>query len=200
MYKVITLLLLCCLIVLSGCTSEKPNAADPVTQESAEATQAEATENIEPPASLTTPVEVENQEPADQTTTKEESVADSKVVEHPIRPGKHNFTLQWIGWEKPGLVQVEFLSENKYQIKGEQKGAENGDFAAIDGVLTWEGNQVFQFDGEITSRVSYVNGGETCVKKGPVHFRATGTRKYWRLQEKENCEGGNVVDYFDIYF
>ena len=200
MYKFTTLLLFCCLIVLSNCTSIKSNAEDTGPQESAEVIPATTPENTEPPASLSTPVEAENQEPGNQTATKDEPTTDSKAIDHPIQPGKHNFTLQWISWEKPGLVQVDFLSENKYQVKGEQKGAENGDFAAIDGVLTWEGNQVFQFDGEITSRVSFLNGGETCVKKGPLHFRATGTRKYWRLQEKDNCEEGDAVDYFDIYF
>jgi hypothetical protein len=27
----------------------------------------------------------------------------------------------------------------------------------------------------------------------------TGNRKYWRLQEKQSCEGENTVDYVDIY-
>lgn len=190
-----TLLLFFCLMAMSNCTTDQPSSEDTATEEVSTSIEDTTPTDQVPPATLSTPTEAEN-----QTATKDEPATDTKAINHPINPGKHNFTLQWISWEKPGLVQVDFLSENKYKVKGEQKGAENGDFAAIDGVLTWEGNQVFQFDGEITSRVSFVNGGETCVKKGPVHFRATGTRKYWRLQEKENCEGGNVVDYFDIYF
>ena len=200
MYKFTTLLLFCCLVVLSNCTSKKSNAEDTEIQESAEATQAVAPENTEPPASLSTPVEAENQETANQAASNDEPAANSKDIDHPIRPGKHNFTLQWISWDNPGTVRVEFLAENKYQVKGEQKGAENGDFASIDGVLTFVGEQTFQFDGELVSRVSFLNGGETCVKKGPLHFRATGKRKYWRLQEKDNCEEGDAVDYFDIYF
>jgi hypothetical protein len=146
----------------------------------------------EPPAALTTPAEAE-------TTELPTKAVEDKEIDHPIRPGKHSFTLQWIGWDSPGSVMVEFVEENKYKVVGRQDG-ENDDFATIDGTLTYEGKQVFQFDGQLSSRVSYVNGGEVCTKNGPVHFRATGTRKYWRLQEKDNCEGGNVVDYFDIYF
>ena len=195
MYKFTTLFLSLCLVVLSNCSNDKSSSKDPVAQEAAQTEQATPAADPEPPATLSTPAEEEN-----QTATKEQPAANSKDIDHPIRPGKHNFTLQWISWEKPGLVQVEFLEENKYQIKGEQKGAENGDFASIDGVLTFVGEQTFQFDGELVSRVSFLNGGETCVKKGPLHFRATGKRKYWRLQEKDNCEEGDAVDYFDIYF
>ena len=57
-----------------------------------------------------------------------------------------------------------------------------------------------QSSGSTTGTIAFVNNGKVCVKNGPLHFRATGTRKYWRLKEKDNCEGGNVVDYFDIYF
>jgi len=194
MYKFTTLLLSFCLVVLSNCSSEQSNAKEPAAQEAAKAEEVTEIADPEPPATLSTPAEAEN-----QMATNEQPDADSKDIDHPIQPGKHSFTLQWISWEKPGLVQVEFLAENKYQVKGEQKGAENGDFASIDGVLTFVGEQTFQFDGELVSRVSFLNGGETCVKKGPLHFRATGTRKYWRLQEKDNCEEGDAVDYFDSY-
>ena len=200
MYKFTTLLLPFCFVVLSNCASDKPSTEDTVEQEASQTEQTTEAADPEPPATLNTPTVGEKEETESDADQDEETSADSKIIDHPIQPGKHSFTLQWIGWDTPGQVEVEFLSDNKYSVKGEQKGTENDDFASIDGVLTWEGNQTFQFDGEIISRVSYVNGGETCVKKGPVHFRATGKRKYWRLQEKDNCEEGNVVDYFDIYF
>lgn len=189
MYKLTIILLCFCLLSLSNCTDTKPASEDQMEQEVAPESAANldgvAPEMDEAPAEQDAVTEVEE---------------NAEKIDHPIRLGQHDFTLQWITENNPGKVQVEFLEENKYQVKGEQKGIENEDFASIDGVLTWEGNQVFQFDGEIVSRVSFVNGGETCIKKGPLHFRATGTRKYWRLKEKDNCEGGNVVDYFDIYF
>jgi hypothetical protein len=31
-------------------------------------------------------------------------------------------------------------------------------------------------------------------------FKSTKGRKYWRMQDMENCEGSGVVDYVDIYF
>lgn len=197
MHKFILLLLSLSLITFSSCTGEPAETEETTGQEAVEqeATTPETATEItepEPPGTLSTPTEAE-------TTELQTEAAEDEDIDHPIRPGKHSFTLQWISWEEPGTVLVEFLAENQYKVVGRQDG-DNGDFARINGVLAYEGNQVFQFDGQLSSRVSYVNGGEVCEKTGPVHFRATGTRKYWRLQEKENCEGGNVVDYFDIYF
>jgi len=52
----------------------------------------------------------------------------------------------------------------------------------------------------IWSQLVNLNNGEECVREGEYNFKATGKRQYWRLQEMDNCEGGNVVDYVDIYF
>lgn len=200
MYKFTTLLLPLCFVILSSCSSDKSKTEGTAAQEVLPIEQTAEAVDDQDSTVLNTPAVDENGDVESKADQNKQVDTGNKTIDHPIQPGKHSFTLQWIGWDNPGQVEVAFLSDNKYSVKGEQKSTENDDFASIDGVLTWEGNQVFQFDGEITSRVSYLNGGETCVKKGPVHFRATGKRKYWRLQEKENCEDGNVVDYFDIFF
>jgi len=116
-----------------------------------------------------------------------------------LREGTHNFTLQWISWDKPGKAQIKKQADGTYTVKGEQRGAD-GDFVTIDGTLTVVTFAEMTFSGTIKTKYSNVNGGEVCEKTGTYHFLAKGTRKYWRLQEMDNCEGNNVVDYVDIFF
>lgn len=40
--------------------------------------------------------------------------------------------------------------------------------------------------------------GRRCERTGDYEFRATGKRKYWRLQQMEAC--GGLTDYVDIYY
>lgn len=40
--------------------------------------------------------------------------------------------------------------------------------------------------------------GRRCERTGDYEFRATGKRKYWRLQQMEVC--GGLTDYVDIYY
>lgn len=116
-----------------------------------------------------------------------------------LREGTHNFTLQWISWDQPGKVQIKKNSDGTYQVTGKQTG-KGGDFVTIDGTLTVVTFSEMTFKGKIETKASGVNNGEICTKNGTYHFLAKGARKYWRLQEMENCEGNNVVDYVDIFF
>jgi hypothetical protein len=37
------------------------------------------------------------------------------------------------------------------------------------------------------------------MRSGTFHFKATGKRRYWRMQEMDNpCD--SVTDYVDVYF
>ncbi|QJB32254.1 hypothetical protein HF324_12895 [Chitinophaga oryzae] len=117
-----------------------------------------------------------------------------------IREGKHSFTLQWISWDHPGEVMIEKQKDATYTVKGEQRDEKTGDFVTIDGTLTVDSPKELTFNGTIRTQYSNVNGGKVCEKTGTYHFLAKGARKYWRLQEMDNCEGNNVVDYVDIYF
>ncbi|MCK6683009.1 MAG: hypothetical protein L6R30_11410 [Thermoanaerobaculia bacterium] len=113
--------------------------------------------------------------------------------------GEHLLTLQWIGWERPGKATVR-IEDGVLLLKGEQRGKENGDFLAIEGRITQVWEKEFRFSGRIETQVSYINGGKPCAREGEVTFRITGKRRYWRLKEMENpCEGGNLVDYVDIF-
>lgn len=116
-----------------------------------------------------------------------------------LREGTHNFTLQWISWDQPGKVKIKKNSDGTYAVSGKQVN-KAGDFVTIAGTLTVVTFSEMTFKGKIETKYSGVNNGEVCVKDGTYHFLAKGARKYWRLQEMDNCEGNNVVDYVDIFF
>lgn len=116
-----------------------------------------------------------------------------------LREGTHNLTLQWISWDKPGKAQIKKNSDGTFAISGKQTGKE-GDFVTIEGTLTVVKFEEMTFNGTIKTNYSGVNNGEVCEKTGTYHFLVKGARKYWRLQEMDNCEGNNVVDYVDIFF
>ena len=118
----------------------------------------------------------------------------------PLKPreGKHLFALHWISWKNFGSVVIKKINTNKYSVKGAQKDSK-GNFVTIDGFLRPINRGEMKLSGEIKSKVSGNNNGELCVKKGKFTFLCLPGRKYWRLQERENC-GGEVVDYIDIFF
>jgi hypothetical protein len=116
-----------------------------------------------------------------------------------LREGTHNLTLQWISWDVPGKVKITRQTDGTYTVKGEQRN-KAGDFVTIDGTLKVLDPKQLLFTGNIQSRYTGVNNGNPCDKQGTFHFLSKGARQYWRLQEMDNCEGNNVVDYVDIYF
>ena len=129
-----------------------------------------------------------------------EAMAAATEPEDLIRVGMHNLTLQWISWEKPGSVEITKIDENTYRVLGEQIGEYGDNFLTVDGILRPVSEKELIFDGTIKTRVSHVNGGETCIRNGKQIFESTKGRKYWRMQNMANCEGGASVDYIDIYF
>ena len=55
--------------------------------------------------------------------------------------------------------------------------------------------------GELVTYVAHHNNGKACVRNETFTFKASGKRKYWRMQEMTNpCEDGNHADYVDVYF
>lgn len=117
-----------------------------------------------------------------------------------LRPGVHNITIQWIGWEKPGKATITDLKNGTYKIEGEQKDAESSDFLKISGIITPVSKNELSFNGLISSKVQWINKGAVCNREGNNTFKAAPNKKYWRLENKINCEGGTVTDYIDIYF
>lgn len=124
-------------------------------------------------------------------------------ITNPIKTGKHNLTLQWISWDKPGKIQIGAADEEGWRkVDGAQfgEGEIQDAYLKVNGRLRQLSQAELVFEGTIETLVSYINGGNPCVRDGTFHFKATGKRKYWRLQEMENCDEKGAVDYVDIYF
>jgi len=113
--------------------------------------------------------------------------------------GTHRLTLQWLDKAANGKAIVTKNAKGQLEIKGEQRKGEK-DFVTIDGIIISVGEREFNFSGTIITCANYINNGQPCEKKGNYTFKATGKRKYWRLQQMDNCEGNSVVDYVDIFF
>ena len=113
--------------------------------------------------------------------------------------GKHMFSLQWVSHTKFGTAIVTRKDTGLY-IKARQE--LDGNFVTLKGDVRVVNAREFTVTGELVTRVSYINGGNACVRNETFTFKATGARKYWRLQEMQNpCEPGyNLVDYVDVYF
>lgn len=117
--------------------------------------------------------------------------------------GDHLLTLQWLGWgdlSGAGRLRVEDRGDN-LAASGEQLGSgeNDGDYLRISGRIVSASRDGFVFEGDIAIRVHHNAGGAECKRSGTFHFKATGKRRYWRMQEMDNpCDG--VTDYVDVYF
>ena len=132
---------------------------------------------------------------ADESDTKIDSIT---PVEMPLeKGGTHPITLQWISWDKPGVAILKPATGGWYTITGSQANAD--DYLKINGRIKRVSEKELEFDGTIEIKVSHNNQGEPCIKKGTQQFFAKGSRKYFRMQNMTNCEGGSLVDYVDIY-
>lgn len=108
--------------------------------------------------------------------------------------GKNNCSLQWISWDKFGVIKTE-EKDSKLIVSGYQK--INGDSLEIEGYFTSVDKNRLDFNGKITTKVSYINSGKPCYREGDMTFLKYEGRQFWRLQEMQNpCD--TVTDYVDI--
>ena len=110
--------------------------------------------------------------------------------------GNSGVTLQWISFESPRRGHVTVTERGGLvHLRGRQ--AANGGELTLDGVVTAIGARSFTFRGTI-SIVGAPDATRNCLRDGSYEFRATGARRYWRLQQMEECDG--LTDYVDIYY
>ncbi len=107
-------------------------------------------------------------------------------------------SLQWISFNTPGKAELEKLSDGWFAIKGEQTDS-NNEYLKIEGKIKRLNNTQISFNGTIITYVKSNNGGVPCEKRGDQIFLKKGDRKYYRLQKMENCAGGRLVDYVDLF-
>jgi uncharacterized protein YecT (DUF1311 family) len=117
-----------------------------------------------------------------------------------IRSGNHKIAVQWIGWEKPGTAVISKLVNGTYRINGSQLGENRTDYLKVDGTLEALSADKLVFNGVILLKYGFINGGNECRREGRYNFTAPAGKKYWRLEEMGNCEGGMVTDYIDLFF
>ena len=110
--------------------------------------------------------------------------------------GNTGLTLQWIGWEKRGALEVSQRGDVVH-LKGSQVAPDGkgrlwleGDVVKIDAI-----HFIFRGRIEITDTP---DAGRNCIKEGDSEFAITQGRKYWRMREFEWCD--QLTDYIDIYF
>lgn len=118
----------------------------------------------------------------------------------PVRKGWHSFTIQWISFNKanPGKVYIKRIGDEEYSIEGEQRDKKTNEYVTIKGTFLNQG-RTLKFNGDIVSKINSINGGQPCTLNGLSVFKASGSRKYWRLQQMLNCDG-ETTDYIDIFF
>ncbi|RZL25281.1 MAG: hypothetical protein EOO96_23015 [Pedobacter sp.] len=107
--------------------------------------------------------------------------------------------LQWISFEsEKGSAEIIKKADNWFSIKGEQTNNSN-EYLKINGRMKRLDANRISFDGTIITYIKDNNGGMPCEKTGTQVFLKKGDRVYYRLQKMENCAGGKLLDYVDIY-
>lgn len=103
-------------------------------------------------------------------------------------------TVQWLWSAQRGKLNAKDVND-VVRIDGEQANFEgtlkiNGEIVSID-------SDRFIFRGTILI-LDAPDKGRRCERTGDYEFRATGKRKYWRLQQMESCD--RLTDYVDIFY
>ena len=107
-------------------------------------------------------------------------------------------TLQWIGFETTKRGRVTVRTEGgTVHLSGAQQGAHGSGYVTIEGDVDTINAQSFTLRGRIAINDT-PDKGRRCLRDGTFLFRATGQRRYWRLQQMEAYDG--LTDYVDIYF
>lgn len=107
-------------------------------------------------------------------------------------------TLQWISFGQPGRGHVTVTERSGLiHLRGSQTQNRGAGRVDLDGDVLAISARSFTFRGRISIENS-PDPDRECLRDGTYEFRATGTRRYWRLQNIEACDG--LADYVDIYF
>lgn len=115
-----------------------------------------------------------------------------------VRRLKNNrgVSLQWIWNNPPGRLNVT-ESDGVIHMEGSQTERKGPGRLTLSGNVISIDQSTMTFIGTI-SMYDAPSDRKECLRNGVFNFRITGSRKYWRLQEMEACDG--LTDYVDIYF
>jgi len=103
-------------------------------------------------------------------------------------------TLQWLWSAKRGKMNA--IDDNDVvRLEGTQANHEGT--LKVKGEVVSIGRDSFVLRGTILI-LDAPDKGRRCERTGDYEFKATGKRKYWRMQQMEAC--GGLTDYVDIYY
>lgn len=103
-------------------------------------------------------------------------------------------TLQWLWSAKRGKMNA--IDDNDVvRLDGTQANHEGT--LKVKGEVVSIGRDSFVLRGTILI-LDAPDKGRRCERTGDYEFKATGKRKYWRLQQMEAC--GGLTDYVDVYY
>jgi hypothetical protein len=105
-------------------------------------------------------------------------------------------TLQWIGWDRRGRLEVRDVN-GSIELHGMQQERAGPGRLTLDGRVIFVARNHLRFQGRIVI-TDTPDVGRNCERDGMFDFVATGRRRYWRLQQMEACDG--LTDYVDIYY
>jgi hypothetical protein len=107
-------------------------------------------------------------------------------------------TLQWISFDhaQRGHVVAQ-MNGGLLHLNGSHAARGGPGRLTLDGDVLRISMRSFLFRGRIAI-TDAPDRGRNCVREGTYEFRATGQRRFWRLQDFEACDG--LADYVDIYF
>ena len=106
-------------------------------------------------------------------------------------------TLQWLGWDQRGQVEVGQTSDGVYMLHGRQTANDREGSLEVQGRIVEIGADYFLLDGTVAIR-NAPDAGRFCQADKLWRFGVTQGRRYWRLREFEWCD--ELTDYVDIYF
>lgn len=103
-------------------------------------------------------------------------------------------TLQWLWSAKRGKMNA--IDDNDVvRLEGTQANHEGT--LKVKGEVVSIGRDSFVLRGTILI-LDAPDKGRRCERTGDYEFKATGKRKYWRLQQMESCD--RLTDYVDIFY
>ncbi len=135
-------------------------------------------------------------QPATATAAQRTEVRDAAALRRLQR--NSGITLQWISFETPARGHVTVRERGGlYTISGSQAARTGQGLVTVQGHVVSIDRDRFTFQGRIAISDT-PDPGRQCIRDGTYEFRVTQNRRYWRLQQMEECDG--LTDYVDIYF
>ncbi len=110
--------------------------------------------------------------------------------------GDHRFGVQFI-WDGYGTATITEM-EGELHIEGTQYSNDREEYLVMNGIITVLDARNFRFDGHLKLFTKECCGLLDRTER--YTFRKTGSRKYWRLKEREDlCSSYTCSYYLDIF-